>query len=243
MPVTDPDRPARLPDGQPRGGARRRPPPLRRRPPVGPRPGWTWRSSRAAALAVVGASGAGKSSLVNVLLRFWPLASGTATLGGVALDALAQDDVRRAVALVDQDARLFAGTIGQNVTLGPARGAGGRGRPGAAAGPARLVGGHPARGSRHPGGRGRAPGSRAASVSGSPWPGPSWPGGRCWCSTSRRLGWTRSPPGACWPTYWRRAAGGRCCWSPTALAEARTLDKMVVLDHGRVVDPEPAPPG
>jgi ATP-binding cassette subfamily C protein CydC len=67
--------------------------------------------------AVVGASGAGKSSLVNVLLRFWPLASGTATLGGVSLDRLTQADVRRAVALVDQDAHLFAGTIRQNIAL------------------------------------------------------------------------------------------------------------------------------
>jgi thiol reductant ABC exporter CydC subunit len=67
--------------------------------------------------AVVGASGAGKSSLVNVLLRFWPLASGRAELGGVGVERLAQADVRRAVALLDQDARLFAGTIRQNVAL------------------------------------------------------------------------------------------------------------------------------
>ncbi len=75
--------------------------------------------------AVVGASGAGKSSLVNVLLRFWPLVSGEATLGGVPLTALAQDDVRRSVALVDQEARLFAGTLGHNITLArPEAGAG-----------------------------------------------------------------------------------------------------------------------
>jgi ATP-binding cassette, subfamily C, bacterial CydC len=67
--------------------------------------------------AVVGASGAGKSSLVNLLLRYWPLTSGRATLGGVPLDRLAQADVRRAVAPVDQDAHLFAGTIRQNIAL------------------------------------------------------------------------------------------------------------------------------
>jgi thiol reductant ABC exporter CydC subunit len=67
--------------------------------------------------AVVGASGAGKSSVVNVLLRFWPLASGRARLGGTDLDRLAQSDVRRAVALVDQDAHLFGGTIADNITL------------------------------------------------------------------------------------------------------------------------------
>jgi thiol reductant ABC exporter CydC subunit len=71
-----------------------------------------------ARLAVIGASGAGKSSLVSVLLRFWPLSSGSATLGGIAVERLAQADVRRAVSLVDQEARLFAGTIRQNVALG-----------------------------------------------------------------------------------------------------------------------------
>ena len=67
--------------------------------------------------AVIGPSGAGKSSLVNALLRFWPLTGGSATLGGVPIDELAQADVRRAIALVDQDAHLFAGTIRQNVAL------------------------------------------------------------------------------------------------------------------------------
>lgn len=67
--------------------------------------------------AVVGASGSGKSSVVNVLLRFWPLSSGRAELGEVPVDRLAQADVRRGVALVDQDARLFAGTVRQNIAL------------------------------------------------------------------------------------------------------------------------------
>jgi len=69
-------------------------------------------------LGLVGASGAGKSSLVNVLARFWPLQAGMASLGGVPLERLRQRDVRRAIALVDQDAFLFAGSIRQNVVLG-----------------------------------------------------------------------------------------------------------------------------
>jgi ATP-binding cassette subfamily C protein CydC len=69
-------------------------------------------------VGLVGASGAGKSSLVHAMLRFWPLQEGSAFLGGVALDDLAQRDVRRAIALVDQDAHVFAGTIRQNVALG-----------------------------------------------------------------------------------------------------------------------------
>ncbi len=71
-----------------------------------------------ARLAVTGSSGAGKSSLVNALLRFWPLEEGTLTLGDVPVDHLAQRDVRGACALVDQQAQLFAGTVKSNVTLG-----------------------------------------------------------------------------------------------------------------------------
>jgi thiol reductant ABC exporter CydC subunit len=117
VPVTDPARPETLPDGCPRvvlDDAHLR---------YGPDLPWALRGlsltvEPGARTAVVGASGAGKSSVVNVLLRYWPLASGTASLGGVPIDQLAQRDVRHAVALVDQDAHLFAGTIRQNVALG-----------------------------------------------------------------------------------------------------------------------------
>jgi ATP-binding cassette subfamily C protein CydC len=68
-------------------------------------------------LAIVGPSGAGKSSLVHALLRFWPLQEGTARLGGVPVEQLRQAEVRRTLALVDQDAHLFAGTIRQNIAL------------------------------------------------------------------------------------------------------------------------------
>ena len=68
--------------------------------------------------ALVGPSGAGKSSLVNVLLRFWPLSSGRATLSSAGLDELRQDEVRANVAWVEQDPYLFAGTIRRNLLLG-----------------------------------------------------------------------------------------------------------------------------
>jgi len=69
-------------------------------------------------VAVTGSSGAGKSSLVNALLRFWPLESGTLRLGDIPSDELTQSDVRSACALVDQRAQMFAGTLRSNVTLG-----------------------------------------------------------------------------------------------------------------------------
>jgi thiol reductant ABC exporter CydC subunit len=68
-------------------------------------------------LALTGPSGSGKSSVVNVLLRFWELSAGEATLGGVPVGHLAQADVRRTISLVEQDARLFSGTVRHNVTL------------------------------------------------------------------------------------------------------------------------------
>jgi ABC-type transport system involved in cytochrome bd biosynthesis fused ATPase/permease subunit len=71
-----------------------------------------------ARVAVTGSSGAGKSSLVAALLRFWPLEEGTLTLGGVPVTRLSQVEVRSACALVDQRAQLFAGTVRSNVTLG-----------------------------------------------------------------------------------------------------------------------------
>ena len=69
-------------------------------------------------IAVVGPSGSGKSSLVNVMLRFWGLSSGSARLGGTDLDDLAQDDVRGRITWMAQDVHLFPTTIGANIAVG-----------------------------------------------------------------------------------------------------------------------------
>jgi ABC-type transport system involved in cytochrome bd biosynthesis fused ATPase/permease subunit len=80
--------------------------------------GVTLRVAPGGRVAVTGSSGAGKSSLVSALLRFWPLEEGAMTLGQIPISQLAQSDVRAACALVDQRAQLFAGTVRSNVTLG-----------------------------------------------------------------------------------------------------------------------------
>lgn len=67
--------------------------------------------------AIIGASGAGKTSIVNVLLRYWPLTSGRTTVDGIPIERMAQAEVRRQLGPVDQDAHLFAGTIRQNILL------------------------------------------------------------------------------------------------------------------------------
>jgi thiol reductant ABC exporter CydC subunit len=69
-------------------------------------------------VALVGASGAGKSSVVNVLLRFWAVTEGSATIGEVPLDALAQDTTRSLIGWVAQDIHLFNTTIRANIALG-----------------------------------------------------------------------------------------------------------------------------
>ena len=72
----------------------------------------------AATLAVTGSSGAGKTSLVHALLRFWPLESGRLTVGDTDVARLSQDDARLVCALADQRAHLFAGSVRSNLTLG-----------------------------------------------------------------------------------------------------------------------------
>ena len=69
-------------------------------------------------VAVTGSSGAGKSSLVTALLRFWPLEAGSLSLGGTDVGELRQVDARAACALADQRAQLFAGTVRSNLVLG-----------------------------------------------------------------------------------------------------------------------------
>ena len=66
---------------------------------------------------VVGPSGAGKTTLVNLLLRFWDVAPGQLFLGGRDIRDYAADDVRSWMAVVDQHTYLFNSTIRNNLAL------------------------------------------------------------------------------------------------------------------------------
>ncbi|WP_040801960.1 ABC transporter ATP-binding protein [Nocardia higoensis] len=69
-------------------------------------------------LALVGATGAGKSTLVKLLTRFYDPSGGRVTLDGVDLRRLADADLRRNVVMVTQEAYLFAGSVADNIRIG-----------------------------------------------------------------------------------------------------------------------------
>jgi len=68
-------------------------------------------------VAVVGATGAGKTSLISLLARFYDIQSGAITLDGVALRDLRQSELRRHIGAVPQDPVCFSGTITSNIRL------------------------------------------------------------------------------------------------------------------------------
>ncbi len=69
-------------------------------------------------VAVVGATGAGKSTLAKLLARFYDVSAGSLTLDGVELRELSSVDLRRAVVMVTQEAFLFSGSVADNIALG-----------------------------------------------------------------------------------------------------------------------------
>ena len=69
-------------------------------------------------IAIVGPTGAGKTTLVNLLMRFYDVDSGRIEIDGVETRELTRDDLRRSFGMVLQDTWLFKGTIRENITYG-----------------------------------------------------------------------------------------------------------------------------
>ncbi|GAB2651236.1 ABC transporter ATP-binding protein [Nocardia goodfellowii] len=69
-------------------------------------------------VALVGATGAGKSTLAKLLTRFYDPSGGVITLDGVDLREVADADLRRNVVMVTQEAYLFSGSVADNIRLG-----------------------------------------------------------------------------------------------------------------------------
>lgn len=69
-------------------------------------------------IALVGTTGAGKSTLAKLISRFYDPTKGQVTLDGVDLRSLHPKDLRRAIVMVTQEAYLFSGTVADNIALG-----------------------------------------------------------------------------------------------------------------------------
>ncbi len=69
-------------------------------------------------VAIVGPTGAGKTTLVNLVMRFYEIDSGRITLDGVDIASMTRDDLRGEIGMVLQDTWLFGGTIRDNIAYG-----------------------------------------------------------------------------------------------------------------------------
>jgi ATP-binding cassette subfamily B protein len=72
-------------------------------------------------IAIVGPTGAGKTTLVNLIMRFYELDAGRITLDGVDITTMRRDDLRSQIGMVLQDTWLFGGTIRDNIAYGNPR--------------------------------------------------------------------------------------------------------------------------
>ena len=72
-------------------------------------------------IAIVGPTGAGKTTLVNLIMRFYELDAGRITLDGVDVTAMRREDLRSRIGMVLQDTWLFGGTIRDNIAYGDPR--------------------------------------------------------------------------------------------------------------------------
>ncbi|WP_020136329.1 ABC transporter ATP-binding protein [Streptomyces sp. 351MFTsu5.1] len=72
-------------------------------------------------VAIVGPTGAGKTTLVNLLMRFYDVSGGRITLDGVDIARMTRDELRAGIGMVLQDTWLFGGTIAENIAYGASR--------------------------------------------------------------------------------------------------------------------------
>lgn len=69
-------------------------------------------------IAFVGSTGAGKTTIINLINRFYDIQSGTITYDGIDIKNIKKDDLRKSLAMVIQDTHLFTGTIADNIRYG-----------------------------------------------------------------------------------------------------------------------------
>ena len=69
-------------------------------------------------IAFVGSTGAGKTTIINLINRFYEIQSGKITYDGIDIREIKKEDLRRSLAMVIQDTHLFTGTIADNIRYG-----------------------------------------------------------------------------------------------------------------------------
>ncbi len=69
-------------------------------------------------IAFVGSTGAGKTTITNLINRFYDVQEGTVTYDGIDVRDIKKDDLRRSLGMVLQDTHLFTGTIADNIRFG-----------------------------------------------------------------------------------------------------------------------------
>jgi len=69
-------------------------------------------------IALVGATGAGKSTIINLILRFYDVTAGTVKIDGIDIRSVTQASLRRQLGLVLQENILFSGTVAENIAFG-----------------------------------------------------------------------------------------------------------------------------
>jgi ATP-binding cassette subfamily B protein len=78
----------------------------------------TLRAEPGKTIALVGPTGAGKTTIVNVLTRFYDIQDGSITIDGMNIKHIKKDDLRRQLGIVLQDVFLFSGTVMENIRYG-----------------------------------------------------------------------------------------------------------------------------
>jgi ATP-binding cassette subfamily B protein len=82
--------------------------------------GISFRAEPGQTTAIVGSTGSGKSTLVNLIPRFYDASSGTVLVDGIDVRAMNRDDLWGRIGVIPQKAFLFSGTVGSNLRFGKA---------------------------------------------------------------------------------------------------------------------------
>ena len=80
--------------------------------------GISFRAGPGQTTAIVGSTGSGKSTLINLIPRFYDVTGGSVTIDGVDVRAMTQEDVWKVVGVIPQQAFLFSGTVASNLRYG-----------------------------------------------------------------------------------------------------------------------------